>query len=173
MNIAKLVLLFLSMPVTYVVCFHFGWGRDVRSWEWIIGCWGVSLVWAVIHAMNGVWRTPFRRAIRTALYLGMIFSLSCLAIIYGWGMQPRSWVMIVVPYAMAASLPPFNQISRYLLWWRPQPRDEMFECVCRLRRVADQLIQCLPSTSDPYHHARLLLEEIDAKMIRIKENGDA
>lgn len=101
----------------YYVCFHFGWGMDVHSWAWIIGLWVASLFAGGIFSLPW-WGTPRRMAVKTAIYLVTVFCLSCWAIIYGWGMHPRNWWLVVIPYCIAGCFPPFNTVSRYLLWWR-------------------------------------------------------
>lgn len=122
MNARIGVLLFVLcvMPVMYFACFHWGWGNDVRSWGWIIGCHIGAFAYAGLHTAFD-WRSRVSRAVLTAIYLLTIFSLSCFAIIYGWGMHPRNWWLICIPYAFAAALPPFNTVSVGLLFWRPVP----------------------------------------------------
>lgn len=118
--ILLLIGVLLGMPVLYVVCFHFGWGQEVRSAPWIIWTYLAAVIYGVCAGVAAYFLPtdkPLIRAAMAATYYIAIFLLSCLAIIYGWGMYPRSWIVIIVCYACAAFLPPFSSITKQLRFW--------------------------------------------------------
>ena len=134
----KLVVILACLFGTYLICFHYGWGMDVHSWAWVFGCWWAALFAAGAFALP-IWNTPKRMAVKTAIYLGTVFCLSCFAIIYGWGMTPRNWWLVVIPYAIAGFMPPFNQVSRHLMFWRPVV-DPTMRALTELHNAADEYL---------------------------------
>lgn len=117
-----LIVVALMMPLLYYVCFHYGWNNSVHNWWWVCCGWTAAGLYGTFHAFQ----KPTSRvhlAALNAVYLLMIFSLSVFTILEGWGMTPRNWWLVVIPYCAAAALPPFDSVSRYLLWWRPLPKE--------------------------------------------------
>lgn len=122
-----LAVIAMAMPILYYVCFHFGWNNNVHNWWWVCGGWTAAAAYGFFHAAYEPTEGPnyrVRAAIFSAIYLLMIFSLSVFTILEGWGMQPRNWWLVVIPYCFAAALPPFNVISEKLLFWRPLPEPD-------------------------------------------------
>jgi hypothetical protein len=131
----KLMVVLATLFGIYWACFHYGWGMNVYSWSWVLGCW-----WAAIFAAGGfalpIWKTPFLMAVKTAIYLATVFCLSCWAIIYGWGMSPRNWWLVIIPYSIAACMPPFDTVSKYLLFWR-KDIDPVMQALADLHNATD------------------------------------
>lgn len=144
----KLLLILAGLLGTYLICFHYGWGLDVHSWSWVFACWFAALFFAGVFALP-IWGTPILMAVKTAIYLATIFCLSCWAIIYGWGMHPRNWWLVIIPYAIAGCLPPFNHVSRHLLFWR-EDIDPVMQALVELHNtVEDYLGYCDPGCDGP------------------------
>lgn len=117
----------LAMPLLYYVCFHYGWNNNVHNWWWVCAGWTAAGAYGALHARYEPTEGPHynvRVAIFSAIYLLMIFSLSVFTILEGWGMTPRNWWLVVIPYCFAAALPPFNTVSEKLLFWRPQRKPD-------------------------------------------------
>lgn len=120
MKVTFLIASLVVLPVLYVICFHFGWGNPIISAPWIFWCYVAGLIYAIGHAIATVVLPSDNRWVLlglTGFYYVSIFALSCLAIIHGWGMYPKNWIVIVVSYAAAALLPPFSQVTQYLNPW--------------------------------------------------------
>lgn len=134
--ILKFTIIFAALFGMYLVCFHYGWGMDVHSWTWVFGCWWAALFAGGAFALP-IWGTPKRMAVKTAIYLATVFCLSCWAIIYGWGMHPRNWWLVVIPYAIAGFMPPFNEISKHLFFWRGNV-DPVMQALSDLHNAAEE-----------------------------------
>lgn len=135
---AKLTAILLGTFGLYLVCFHYGWGMDVHSWAWVFGCWWAALFAAGAFALP-IWNTPFKMAVKTAIYLATVFCLSCWAIMYGWGMHPRNWVLVVIPYCIAGCMPPFNTVSKHLMFWRKDV-DPVMQALAELHSAAGDVL---------------------------------
>lgn len=109
--IALLFLLIIATPVMTSVVFYFGWSNKPHSWPVIILGTVAAFPVAVFRAVceKFYMDTKLRAFLIRTLTHVLIFSLSCVVIIYGWGMQPQRWWVIIGGYLIAKFLPPFNQ----------------------------------------------------------------
>lgn len=165
-----LIFVLLVMPVMYYVCFHYGWGNTVHSWGWVIGCHLGAAAFAGIHGFTKQ-RHRWTRVVMTAIYLLMIFSLSCFAIIFGWGMHPLNWWLICIPYAFAATLPPFDETSRHLMFWKPEPQPKPEEHVY-IAWLTAGCVEALNLIQAYYDHGATI-EDFNAAETFIREQLEA
>lgn len=114
MNWKLLIQLTVSLffvPVATIVVFYYGWSNKPHSWFIIWAGTLAALPVAFIHALlEALWmKTKVQKFLVRLLTHTLIFVLSCVVIIYGWGMEPQRWWVIIGGYLLAMFLPPFNK----------------------------------------------------------------
>lgn len=126
-------LVLAGLPLANYIVFRHGWTNVVTSWFWIVFEPILALAWAFLCQLP-IWAVSRKReALRALATYFVIFSLSGTAIIYGWGMHPQNWYVIIVFYVIACFLPPFDQVSYSFWYWSREKDDKEIDLLRRER----------------------------------------